>query len=399
MVETKHAQWAEAQLLEVIAARITGPDPATIAEVIESVRAEAMRSVGVVDLTPPAEEGDRLRASDGRPVHVPPSAVRYTTRCHLEREVAIVEWATEPDAGEHRAVTVDEELLDGLDDGQVAAVVAMLCDPRPVITVVGPAGAGKTTLLAAAVASWQRAGIGVFGVGPSATAARQLRDGAGTVADTLHKLVYEHSVKQTAGRGLADPVWDLPARSVVIIDESGSPEAMAPAWKPAGPSTAETDWPWLPPSMRAPATAAAPAMSPRRASLKPTPSERGASPTDPTTLALPSPLLTAHLIETSCRCQAPVESLRRHRARRHRARRPAASNSGPRSVAQSFPLTLPPIGPSTRRYHRSRTRDDGLLLNATGVTDRTDLAGHLYRTLLPSAAHNDDVPILSVTFE
>ena len=97
-------------------------------------------------------------------------------------------------------MTVDEQLLDGLDDGQVAAVVAMLTDPRPVIPVVGPAGAGKTTRLAAAVTSWQRAGIGVFGVGPSATAARQLRDGAGTVADTLHKLVYEHSAKQTAGR-------------------------------------------------------------------------------------------------------------------------------------------------------------------------------------------------------
>ena len=118
-------------------------------------------------------------------------------------------------------MNVDDELLDGLDDGQVAAVVAMLSDPRPVITVVGPAGAGKTTMLAAAVTSWHRAGISVFGVGPSATAARQLRDGAGTVADTLHKLVYEHSVKQTAGRGPADAMWDLPARSVVIIDESG----------------------------------------------------------------------------------------------------------------------------------------------------------------------------------
>ena len=97
----------------------------------------------------------------------------------------------------------------------------MLSDPRPVLTVVGPAGAGKTTMLAVAVTSWQRAGFSVFGVGPSATAARQLRDGAGTAADTLHKLVYEHSVKQTAGRGPADAMWDLPRRSVVIIDECG----------------------------------------------------------------------------------------------------------------------------------------------------------------------------------
>jgi hypothetical protein len=40
-VETKHAQWAEAQLPEEIAARVTGPDPAAIAEVIETVRAPA----------------------------------------------------------------------------------------------------------------------------------------------------------------------------------------------------------------------------------------------------------------------------------------------------------------------------------------------------------------------
>jgi hypothetical protein len=220
-VETKHAQWAEAQLLEEIAARVTGPDPVTIAEVIDEVLGEAMGSLGVVDLTPPAEDGDRLRASDGRPVHVPPSAVRYTTRRHLEREVATIDWATAPDSGEHRAVTVDDELLDGLDHGQVAAVVTMLTEPRPVITVVGPAGAGKTTMLAAAVTSWQRAGISVFGVGPSATAARQLRDGAGTVADTLHKLVYEHSLKRTTGRCPADAMWDIPAGAVVIIDESG----------------------------------------------------------------------------------------------------------------------------------------------------------------------------------
>ena len=50
----------------------------------------------------------------------------------------------------------------------------MLSKPIPVICVVGPAGAGKTRMLAAAVDAWQTAGIAVFGVGPSATAARQL---------------------------------------------------------------------------------------------------------------------------------------------------------------------------------------------------------------------------------
>ncbi len=220
-VETKHAEWAEPQLIEQIAARVTGPDPATIAAVIEEVRADAMASVGVIDLTPPAEPGDTLRTSDGRPVHLPPSAVRYTTRRHLQRELDIVDWATSTGDGGHRAVDVDARTVKGLDAGQAAAVTAMLAIPRPVITVVGPAGAGKTRMLAASVQAWQQAGVPVFGVGPSASAARQLQDGAGTVADTLHKLVYEHSTKQATGRGPADLDWDLPERSVVILDEAG----------------------------------------------------------------------------------------------------------------------------------------------------------------------------------
>ncbi len=220
-VETKHAEWAEPQLIEQIAARVTGPDPATIAAVIEEVRADAMASVGVIDLTPPAEPGDTLRSSDGRPLHLPPSAVRYTTRRHLQRELDIVDWATSTGDGSHRAVDVDARTVEGLDDGQAKAVTAMLTQPRPVITVVGPAGAGKTRMLAASVRAWQKAGVPVFGVGPSASAAKQLQDGAGTVADTLHKLVYEHSTKQATGRGAADLEWMLPAGSVVIVDEAG----------------------------------------------------------------------------------------------------------------------------------------------------------------------------------
>jgi len=105
--------------------------------------------------------------------------------------------------------------MSGLDDAQAAAIRVMLDEPRPVITVVGPAGAGKTRMLATAVDAWQTAGITVLGVGPSATAAQQLEDGAGTDADTLHKLVHEHTNGRHPGAK-----WDLPERSVVIIDEA-----------------------------------------------------------------------------------------------------------------------------------------------------------------------------------
>jgi len=166
-VETKFAEWSEPQLIEQIAARVTGPDPATIAATIDEVLVEAMASAEVVDLTPPSEPGDLLRASDGRPVHLPPSAVRYTTARHLQRELGVVDWATSIDHRGHRAVPAVGASMSGLDDTQAAAIRVMLDEPRPVITVVGPAGVGKTRMLAAAVDAWQTAGIAVFGVGPS----------------------------------------------------------------------------------------------------------------------------------------------------------------------------------------------------------------------------------------
>lgn len=220
-VETRHAEWSEAQLIEQIAMRTTGPDPATIADTIEQVRAEAMASTGVVDLCPPLEPGDVVRLSDGRPVGLAPSAVRYTTSRHLRREIELVDWATIPAMTRHQRHEPAPEALSDLDAGQVTAVTTMLATTRPVVTVVGPAGVGKTRMLVAAVDSWRNAGVPVFGVGPSATSAQQLADGAGTTADTLHKLVYEHYTKWTEHRKPPDWKWALPAGSVVIIDEAG----------------------------------------------------------------------------------------------------------------------------------------------------------------------------------
>ncbi len=214
-VETKFAQWSEPQLIEQIAARVAGPDPVTIAATIEEVLVEAVASAWVVDLTPLAEPGDMLRASDGRPVEMPPSAVRYTTSRHLQREVDVVDWATSSDRRGHRAVPAVPGSMIELDDAQTAAVRAMLDEPVPAICVVGPAGAGKTRMLSAAVDAWQAAGIVVFGAAPSATAAQQLETGAGVVADTLHKLVHEHTNSFPPGAK-----WDLPAGAVVIIDEA-----------------------------------------------------------------------------------------------------------------------------------------------------------------------------------
>ncbi|MFK7917142.1 MAG: MobF family relaxase [Ilumatobacter sp.] len=220
-VETRHAEWSESQLIEQIAMRTTGPDPDTIARTIEEVRAEAMASAGVVDLCTEIESGDMVRASDGRPVGLPPSAVRYTTSRHLLREVEVVGWATVPAMARHQRHEAAPEALADLDASQADAVTTMLGTTRPVVTVVGAAGAGKTRMLAAAAESWRSNGVEVFGVGPSASSAQQLADGAAIRTDTLHKLVYEHHTKWTERRQPPDPGWVLPDGSVVIVDEAG----------------------------------------------------------------------------------------------------------------------------------------------------------------------------------
>ena len=155
------------------------------------------------------------RESDGRPVWVAPSTVHYTTRTQLTREQEIVDWATtEGRAGAHRAVVAG--IPDTLDDGQTNAVRCLTQQPTTVATVVGPAGSGKTRMLRTTADNWAAAGIDVYGLAPTARAADELEHGAGIRADTIDKLLYEHA--KPHGR---DPAYDLPAGTVVIIDEAG----------------------------------------------------------------------------------------------------------------------------------------------------------------------------------
>ena len=63
----------------------------------------------------------------------------------------------------------------------------------PLELIVGPAGSGKTTALAPAVAYLQERGQVVFGVAPTAAAAEVLATETTMPADTLDKLLYEHS--------------------------------------------------------------------------------------------------------------------------------------------------------------------------------------------------------------
>ena len=103
----------------------------------------------------------------------------------------------------------------GLDVLQGFAAAAVAGDDRLAV-IVGPAGAGKTTMLRAAVADLNGHARPVFGVAPTAKAARVLGHEAGMPADTVAKVLYEWAKPDGA-----DPQWRLPRGTTLIVDEAG----------------------------------------------------------------------------------------------------------------------------------------------------------------------------------
>lgn len=88
----------------------------------------------------------------------------------------------------------------------------------PLQLIVGPAGTGKTTALAPAVDELQAQGRAVFGVASTAAAAEVLATETTLTADTLDKLLHEHTRPDRP----PGPVFDLPPGSTVIVDEAGT---------------------------------------------------------------------------------------------------------------------------------------------------------------------------------
>ncbi len=154
-----------------------------------------------VDLDP-AEPADR-RASDGRSVWIEPTAPRFTSEAVLAEEEFIVSWAMDAQADPPApSTTVNRS---GLDVLQAHAAAAVAGEERLVL-VVGPAGAGKTRTLTAAVDDLHRHGRDVFGVAPTAKAARTLARDTGVRSDTVAKLLHEW---QRGGAATAPriPAW------------------------------------------------------------------------------------------------------------------------------------------------------------------------------------------------
>ncbi|MEY4174741.1 MAG: hypothetical protein RI900_1906 [Actinomycetota bacterium] len=159
-------------------------------------------------------EGDGPgRGSDGRSVWIEPVAAQVTSHQVLAQEEALLTWVADAQRGDPQpSTTVTRGELDVLQFDAAAAVAG----EDPVIVIVGPAGTGKTTTLAAAVTDLHRHSRPVFGVAPTAKAAKVLGHETGMHTDTVAKLLHEWA--RPGGPG---PQWRLPSGTTLIVDEAG----------------------------------------------------------------------------------------------------------------------------------------------------------------------------------
>ena len=161
------------------------------------IAAVEARSV-LISAPPAASTPPVFRRPDGTSQFCPEFGAVYTSRTVLEAEARL------HDAGRSLAgPRVDPDLVrrviaakpgdTGLDTDQAAAVLAMAASGRRLDVLVGAAGAGKTTALAALRRAWEAEhGAGsVFGLAPTAKAARVLADSLGVSTENTAKWLHE----------------------------------------------------------------------------------------------------------------------------------------------------------------------------------------------------------------
>jgi conjugative relaxase-like TrwC/TraI family protein len=154
-----------------------------------------------------------VRASDGRSIWIEPTSAHLTDQAILDQEERILAFATTPGlTAPAVSQTVDTTGLDALQADAARAVAG----DGGLVLVVGPAGTGKTATLSRAVDDLTTHGRPVFGVAPTAKAARVLAEGAGMRTDTVAKLLHEWHRPQ----GPRDE-HRLPAETTVVVDEAG----------------------------------------------------------------------------------------------------------------------------------------------------------------------------------
>jgi hypothetical protein len=213
-LSTDGSTWTRADVLRAICdvtpptAELPGQRWAAVLERACDVVLDHCVNLDPVDTTTPR------RSSDGRSAWLEPTAPRFTSDYVLAEEEHILTWAM--DAHDPPPAPSDTVDAGGLDVVQADAAAAVAGHDRLVL-VVGPAGAGKTTVLQRAVDDLSVQQRPVFGVAPTAKAARVLERETRMPCDTLAKLLHEwHRTDWPP----ADR-YRLPAGTTVVVDEAG----------------------------------------------------------------------------------------------------------------------------------------------------------------------------------
>ena len=213
----KQSSWRPAELTREIAAAIptdTVIHPDDISHVLDTLTNYAITK-RCVDISRPIPDGVALRR-DGRPITESIADRALTTPDILAQEERLLAWA------ERRMTRDGIDSAHAVDRARVpltgpqAETAAAVAGDADLVLVVGPAGTGKTTALTPAVEQLRADGRAAFGVAPSAAAADVLASETGIDADTIDKLLTEHSLDRPPQHR-----YDLPAGATVIVDEAG----------------------------------------------------------------------------------------------------------------------------------------------------------------------------------
>ncbi len=166
-----------------------------------------------VGLDPDQRDGEDGRGSDGRSLWIEPVAQRWSSQQVIDQELDLLAWTL---AAQGIEPSPSQSIERGHLDVLQAAAAGEVAGGDRLVVIIGPAGAGKTSMLSAAVDDLRSHGRPVFGIAPTAKAARVLETETGMRSDTLAKILHEHA-RETGPR----PEWRLKRRTTVIVDEAG----------------------------------------------------------------------------------------------------------------------------------------------------------------------------------
>ncbi|MGB8360520.1 MAG: MobF family relaxase [Acidimicrobiia bacterium] len=215
-VSEGQSSWRQAELVRELASAVPTTTAVGSGDMIDIVDglAETITRERCVDISRPVPSHVPLRR-DGRPITEPAVDRTLTTRSILDEEEELLARAQQRANQLSRPRNV--LFIEDLSPGQQDAVAAVVGDGG-LEMIVGPAGAGKTTMLAKARTNLGLHGRPTFGVAPTAAAAEVLATETHMPADTLDKLLVEHSHPTRP----PDPSYDLARGTTVVVDEAAT---------------------------------------------------------------------------------------------------------------------------------------------------------------------------------